>query len=352
MAENKEACCGPAANDHINYRSVPETGTIKTPAGDIPKISTAWSLSDRIGAVAVRVGINRMSYAVSPGLYAVGDPDENAPVLVTANYKLSFDVLRRESAGLSAWMLVVDTKGINVWCAAGKGTFGTMEIAKRVMMTGLEKIVKTRKLIVPQLGAPGVAAHIVEAFCGFSVVYGPVSARDIKAFLNAGMKADPAMRRVTFRASERLAVAWFELVHALKTGLGVAAAVFIVMGIGWDGFSPGIAWARSSTVIGLIAVGMVSGTLLTALFLPLLPGRAFSFKGGLLGAVVTAGLILANGHTFSLAPVLFVSSISAYLALNYTGCSTYTSLSGVKKEIRFALPAIIGLLLLSGVVLL
>ena len=66
-----------------------------------------------------------MSYTVDPGLYALGKPDDSSPVLVTANYKMSFDRLREALPERDAWILVLDTKGVNVWCAAGKGTFGT-----------------------------------------------------------------------------------------------------------------------------------------------------------------------------------------------------------------------------------
>ena len=66
-----------------------------------------------------------MNYKVDPGLYAIGNPNERSPVLVTANYKMSFDNLREALPGRDAWILVLDTRGINVWCAAGKGTFGT-----------------------------------------------------------------------------------------------------------------------------------------------------------------------------------------------------------------------------------
>src|SRR3972149_4169926 len=72
-------------------------------------------------------GIGRDRCRVAPGLYALGAPGGDSPVLVTANYKLTFDVLRRDAAGLDAWILVLDTRGINVWCAAGEGTFGTEE---------------------------------------------------------------------------------------------------------------------------------------------------------------------------------------------------------------------------------
>ena len=71
-------------------------------------------------------------YRVKPGLYAVGEPDAAAPVLVTANYKLSFDAVRSRLASRAAWLLVLDTRGINVWCAAGKKTFGTEELARQI----------------------------------------------------------------------------------------------------------------------------------------------------------------------------------------------------------------------------
>ena len=70
-----------------------------------------------------------MNYKVDPGLYALGAPDADSPVLVSANFKMSFDLLREALPGRNAWILVLDTDGINVWCAAGKGTFGTEELA-------------------------------------------------------------------------------------------------------------------------------------------------------------------------------------------------------------------------------
>jgi CO dehydrogenase/acetyl-CoA synthase gamma subunit (corrinoid Fe-S protein) len=96
-----------------------------------------------------------MNYTVEPGLYSIGDPDESSPVLVTANYRLTCDQLRKAMEKSSVWVLVINTKGINVWCAAGKGTFGTSELINRIKCTGLESIVKHKSLILPQLGAAG-----------------------------------------------------------------------------------------------------------------------------------------------------------------------------------------------------
>ncbi len=119
---------------------------------EIPRVPTGLCFAERLGGWKVRWGLRRMKYAVEPGIYAVGNPDGDSVVLVSSNYKLSFDALRKELRGLDAWIIVLDTEGINVWCAAGKGTFGTDEIVSRIGLVELEKIVNHRKIILPQLG--------------------------------------------------------------------------------------------------------------------------------------------------------------------------------------------------------
>ncbi len=350
-APQNECCCGPAAPAFIKYRPVQETGHIEASGRNVPRISTEWSFTDHLGAIAVRVGFNRMTYAVAPGLYAVGSPDNTSPVLVTANYKLTFDVVRRKLEGLNVWLLVIDTKGVNVWCAAGKGTFGTMEIARQVMLSGLEAIVTGRKLIVPQLGAPGVAAHMVQAFCGFSVQYGPIRASDIPLFLTNGMKTDLTMRRVRFSMQDRLTVAWLELALSLKAGLALSLGALAINSISSQGFTLQGAWEASSLFIMLLWGAILTGTLLTALLLPYIPFKAFSLKGGILGGLFAAGILMLHPAPLltAISLTLFASAVSAYLAFNYTESSTFTSLSGVQKEMKYALPSIIGMLALSGV---
>ena len=178
-----------------------------------------------------------MDYKVEPGIYAVNNPNADSVVLVSANYKLSFDVLRSQLDGLDAWILVLDTKGINVWCAAGKGTFGTCELVNRIEASGLANIVSHRNLIVPQLGAVGVSAHEVRKQSGFSVIYGPVRASDIKAFLNAGMKATEDMRQVRFSFYDRLVLTPVEFVNNLKYLLLAIIVFFILSGLHARSFS-------------------------------------------------------------------------------------------------------------------
>jgi CO dehydrogenase/acetyl-CoA synthase gamma subunit (corrinoid Fe-S protein) len=182
-------------------------GWLETPVGTAPRVKTRLGAADVFGRWQMRWGIGRDRYRIAPGVYAVGSPTAGSPVLVTANYKMTFDALRREFEGVDAWVLALETYGINVWCAAGKGTFGTEEVVRRVEAARPADLVSHRKLVLPQLAAPGVAAHEVRRRCGFSVVYGPARARDLRAFLGAGMVAPPRARRVTFTTSERLALA-------------------------------------------------------------------------------------------------------------------------------------------------
>jgi acetyl-CoA decarbonylase/synthase complex subunit gamma len=302
-----------------------------------------------------------MHYTVDPGLYALGNPVSASPVLVTANYKMSFDRLRSALSGQDAWILVLDTKGINVWCAAGKGTFGTEELLQRIISSGLEGLVTHRELILPQLGAPGIAAHTVKRLSGFKVVYGPVDARDLAAFLDSGYKASADMRAKTFTVGERAVLIPIELVSAFKTAVILLPVLFF---LGW--LLSGFSWVngfRHALYGGeALIIAVVAGGVLTPLLLPWLPGRPFALKGmvaGLLGAIFYALLHWRTegmAHLEISAWMILIPAISAYLGMNFTGCSTYTSLSGVKKEMRWAVPleiggAVVGILLwIAGVV--
>jgi len=279
-----------------------------------------------------------MRYTIDPGLYALGNPDEHSPVMVTANYKMSFDRLREVLPGRDVWILVLDTKGINVWCAAGKGTFGTKELVDRIESSGLARLVSHRELILPQLSGPGVAAHEVKKLSGFKVIYGPIRSKDLPAFLKNDQKATAGMRQKTFNLWERAAVIPVELAAALKNSLLIIPFFFIISFLGKSGVNQGL-YACLALLISIL-----SGAVLTPLLLPWLPGRAFSVKGlslGVLAAFLFVALRPATGLEM-LSWLLLIPAASAFLAMNFTGASTYTSLSGVKKEMRWAVPFEIG----------
>lgn len=320
----------------------------------VPSAGHTLTLRDRLGAARVRLGIGRDRYAVQPGLYRCGDPGPDAPVLVTANYKLTFDHVRSQVAGIDAWLLVLDTRGVNVWCAAGKNTFGTVELSRRVIDTGLANVVDHRTLIVPQLGATGVAAHDVRAFTGFKVVWGPVRATDIPEFLRRGMQATPAMRRVTFTLKERLTLVPVELSALWRPGvLGALAVLGLTSGLGVWGFSAKALQARGAAVVLAALSGWIAGAVVTPALLPAVPGRAFAAKGALVGTVagfgVFAGSVQGVGPLAGAAVSLATVTLASYVAMNFTGASTFTSLSGVLHEMRRALPWQLGGAFLAAV---
>ena len=329
-------------------------GNISTSDIAIPLVSTSLGIKDFLGAVMVRWGINRDNYRVNPGLYAVGTPDVESDVFVTANYKLSFDALRKSLAGENGWILILDTKGVNVWCAAGKGTFGTKELVNRIKLVSLEKVVNHKRLILPQLGATGVAAHKVKEETGFNVHYGPVRASDIKKFISDGYRADKEMRRVTFGFKDRIKLIPNDFMYGKFYLLGAVAVFFLISGLSSKGISYRNFSGEGGPYILKVLLAYISGIVITPMFLPYIPGRRFSLKGFFTGALVFLLLLLLKStgeNAFEMGSwFLVITTISSFLAMNFTGSSTYTSLSGVKKEMKISVPLQIGFALI-GIVL-
>jgi acetyl-CoA decarbonylase/synthase complex subunit gamma len=318
------------------------TGQIETPAGIVNRVSTEWTGKDLFSTIKVRWSIGRMNYNVTPGLYAVGKPDGDSDVYISCNFKLSFDLLRRALHGINAWILVLDTKGINVWCAAGKGTFGTQELVFRIKEHQLEKVVNHRKIIVPQLGATGVSAYKIKEEAGFKVIYGPVKAKDIPAFVANDYKATPEMRRVTFHLWDRMKLIPVELFYAKYYLILIPAVFFILAGLSAHGFSVDSSWNIGGKAIINLCASYLAGCVLTPIFLPVIPFKKFSLKGLVMGWLVAVLLLYFNFLGTNIFEIiswfLLIGGVSSFMAMNFTGTSTFTSLSGVQKEMRVSLP--------------
>jgi hypothetical protein len=324
MSSSEPVCCSGSSGNNTPrcICSIPAT----KPA-EIRTTDSVLTFTHHFDHFLARWGINRMAHRVEPGLYRLGRPDEESPVFASANYTLSFDALRSALSGTDAWILVLDTKGINVWCAAGKGTFGTDELVNRIENTGLAGIVTHRKIIIPQLGAPGISASDVKRRSGFRVDYGPVRAKDLPEFLMTGT-ATSEMRRVQFPVRDRIVLAPVELVQIALPAIVVTAGLWFLAG-------PVTAFAAISAV--------VAGTVLFPVLLPFIPTRDFSTKGLLLGGIVAIPFAAAFASDAALpgwallfaalTPLLIIPAVTAYLALNFTGSTTFTSRTGVKKEI-------------------
>jgi acetyl-CoA decarbonylase/synthase complex subunit gamma len=290
-----------------------------------------------------------MSYFVPAGLYAIGNPTPEDPVVVTANYKMSYDSVRSSLSGRNVWLLVLETYGINVWCAAGKGTFGTDELVQRIKTTSLPCVVKHRRLLLPILGAPGVAAHQVIRRTGFSVKYSSIRAEDLPEYLDNGMNTTPAMQELTFSFCERLVLIPVEIVLVLKTLCIWGGVLFLAAALMY-GLTAGI-----GALVALIGA-VLTGVALTPILLPWIPGRSFAVKGALTGLTWSIVIyLLYNGAGWSpattIATFLALPAISSFYALNFTGCTNFTSRSGVKKEMRLGIP-IMGVAMITSLLIL
>jgi len=331
------------------------TDLLTTPVGEVWRIGHDWACCDWCGALAMRFGIGRMNYAVEPGIYASGTPTDASPVFVTSNYKLTVDHVRRAIKGIDAWLLVLETNGVNVWCAAGKGTFGTEELVTRLASCRVAELVTHRTVIVPQLGATGIAAHEVQARSGFKVVYSPVRVNDLPRFMADGMKATAEMRTVTFNLAERLAVIPMEVVHWSKWLLVLLVVSALAAAVGKGDYS-----VHNFMLSGVrLILAFLGGVVMGPILFHWLPGRAFAVKGffaGVLTVVFMAAVGLLPGHNSgdliqSCGWGLLTLSAASFLMLAYTGSSPYTSLSGTRIETKIgfrlqSVAAIVGIMLL------
>ena len=328
---------------------IPELTTTGANSQPVPQLSSQLTWDDTLARWGFRWGIGRMKARFEPGLYRIGDPSPADPVVVTCNYRMTVDLVRRDLAGVNAWLLVLETFGINVWCAAGKKTFGTDELVRRIFATHLAEHVDHETLVLPQLGAVGVSASAVRAATGYRVVWGPVRSSDLRAFLAAGLKATPEMRAVTFTTAERVVLSPMELVPSLKYGLWAVPLLLALSVLGASIALRTFAW--QAALISLFpavltfALAVFAGAVALPALLPWLPGRAFTVKGAFAGAgLALLALLALPGMLGMLSPwqwtalMLAVAAAASYVGVNFTGSTPYTSPSGVEYELRRAIP--------------
>lgn len=207
--------------------------------------------------------------AAPTGLYPVGRPDRDSPVLVTANFSLTVKRVKRALRGQNLWLLVANSKGINVWCAAGGGLFDHNSVIDAVKISRLAERVDHRRLVLPALSAPAVDLTEVEGATGFSGEFGPVDAGSIPDYLNRGEKTE-AMRRFDFGLRYRL-----DMFFSMNT------PVYLVIGLALAAFDPGL--VPRFTLIFWSALAILY------LFIDIIPGRS-GWAQAFFGAAVWVGL--------------------------------------------------------------
>lgn len=125
---------------------------------------------------------------MNPGLYRVGSPDMNAPVLMTVNFSLTFFTLQGylESTRIPCFMLIVDTEGLSVLTAVAAGKLNETVVRDAIKKFDVETEVTHRKLIIPGYASP-LSGRIEDA-TGWKVLVGPRDAAEIGEFLHEEWK--------------------------------------------------------------------------------------------------------------------------------------------------------------------
>ncbi|MFH1436794.1 MAG: HgcAB-like fusion protein [Pseudomonadota bacterium] len=274
-----------------------------------------------------------LPHAAPTGLFAAGEPDESSPVIVTANFSLTVERVKKALRGRSAWLLVANTDGINVWCAAGGGIFTANRVIDAIKISGLADRVGHRSVLLPALAAPGIDIEAVGRETGFRVRFGPVQAADIPAYLDAGMKKTDAMRRFRFDLRHRLDM--FVPMN-LPVYLFVAAVLAIVKRDGLLGFTA-IFWGAVAFLYLFINVipgktgwgqAMFSAAALIAAWAGvdwLTAGDPLAHWGWL---VATLGIFFAAG--FDLAGIVSPRRSDAEMLMHRLGFKSFGSMFSAK----------------------
>lgn len=267
-------------------------------------------------------------FVIKPGLYHIGERDDKAPLFVTGNYYLTVFLLARRIRNKKVRLLIVDTKGINVWCAAGKGQFSAQEIIKKAGQCGLLATEPRLRVVLPKLCLSGVNLTELRQN-GIVPIIGPVYAKDVPAFLEEGRLRQRFDEIVDFGLRSRVFTALPTAVQFFFYFLGV-----YVVSLGY--LSHSLIW---------IATGLA---FLYPVLFPWLPGRLFSVKGLSLALFISIlNFIFHDGGLAELALVtVFIFATSVFIGLSYTGNSAVSNYTSVRKETARFLPVVVILYLI------
>lgn len=156
------------------------------------------------------------------GIVKIGNPDRKSPVFLTCNYHLTVERVKKCLHGIDCYLLVANSRGINVWCASAGGYFTNHSVISILKTSEIEGLVDHRTVVLPQLAATGIEARVIQKKTGWKVIWGPVYADDIPVYVKRKFKKTRAMRGVRFPTVQRveMAVMWafpFSVITGLIT---------------------------------------------------------------------------------------------------------------------------------------
>lgn len=132
----------------------------------------------------------RFPMAVEEKYYEIGEPDENAPVLITSNWALTYFIVSSaiEATKIPSFLCVKDTEGLGVLTGWAAGKFTGDSVGAMIKKSGIESRVKNKKIVIPGRVAR-IKGELEDALPGWEVVVGPREASGIGTFLSEYVKS-------------------------------------------------------------------------------------------------------------------------------------------------------------------
>ena len=121
---------------------------------------------------------------VTEGIYEIGTPDENSPVIVTTNFSLTYFIVAGEIEGsrVPSWLLIMDTEGLSVMTAWAAGKFSGDAVAVFVKKCGIADKIAHKKIIIPGYAA-AISGEMEEDLPGWDIRIGPRDASLLPKYL-------------------------------------------------------------------------------------------------------------------------------------------------------------------------
>jgi len=121
---------------------------------------------------------------MSPGLYEIGEPKAEAPLLVTTNFSLTYFSVAGEveASNVPTWLLITDSEGMSVLTAWAAGKFDAEVVAKAVQTFGVPDKVGHKKIVIPGYVAT-ISGELEEELPGWEILVGPRESMDIPKYM-------------------------------------------------------------------------------------------------------------------------------------------------------------------------
>jgi ubiquinone/menaquinone biosynthesis C-methylase UbiE len=272
---------------------------------------------------------------IEPGIYISGTPGPKDPIIVTANYDYTYIRVMNDLKKTNAFVLCVDSRGINVWCAARGDDFGNKQLMEAVDATGIQHITKTKRLFLPQLCAGGVSAPKLPMKTPkfpFDIMYGPVWSKDLPEYLDT----KPVRKPIKMKSAE------FTLPHRILAGTTHTAflfrKIFLIPLLAFLGI---LLIAKQTSVIWVVlnyVMSIILTNLLIAGAIPLTNfTRKFIKKATVLGMgnMIFLGIISYLIHSswiFTLFNLLMYFWLGFFTTMSFSGYTFATSPREIGEE--------------------